>query len=115
MANNFRKEGKYLDLTAPADVDSGELVVVGEIFGVAMYAADNGGEMVLGTGGVWELTKLTGGSSAWTEGVKLYYDKSAKKVQKTTNSNTVQIGVAAKAAADGDATGWVRLNDSFGV
>ena len=48
-------------------------------------------------------------AQAWTEGVKIYWDDSAKNFTTTSSGNTL-CGVAAAAAANPSATGYVRLD-----
>jgi predicted RecA/RadA family phage recombinase len=51
-------------------------------------------------------------STGFTQGTLIYWDNTNKRITKTLTSNKL-IGVAAKAAADGDATARVRLNGAF--
>ena len=109
---NYVQKGETLTLTAPYAVSSGGGVLVGAIFGVASndYASGEDGEFQVA--GVFDLTRETGASSGFTQGALIYWDNTNKRVTKTATSNKL-IGVAARAAADGDATGRVRLNGAF--
>ena len=55
MAKNYVQEGRYLEVTAPAAVSSGDLVKVGSIFGVAQGDAASGATVVIDTQGVHTL------------------------------------------------------------
>ena len=109
MARNFVQEGDVMDLTAPYDVASGAGFLVGSLFAVALGAASNGGAVRGKTTGVFDLVKAA--SQAWTVGVKVYWDNTAKNCTTTVGSNTL-IGVAAAAVGSGagETTGRVRLN-----
>src|SRR5258706_455027 len=107
MSKLVVQPGEVWTVAAPATVLSGAGALIGTQFGGAMKDITNG---VLGpfalTGG-HTLAKATG--IAWTVGILLYWDNSAKNVTNVTTSNT-RIGIAWAAAASGDATGQVRLN-----
>jgi predicted RecA/RadA family phage recombinase len=105
---NLIQKGHTLSLTAPAAVVSGQGILVGSIFGVCTHDAASGDKMDVAVEGVFELPKAAG---ALTEGVKMYWDNTAKNITTTSTSNTL-IGAAVAAAASGDATGFVRLNGS---
>ncbi len=109
MATNFVHEGDVLTLTAPSGgVSSGDLVTIGSILGVALADAAAGASVSIRVTGVWKLPKASG--QAWSEGVTLYWDATAKNA--TTSSGggaNAKLGVAAEAAASADTTGTVRL------
>lgn len=107
--NNYVQPGEILELTTPAAVTKGLGYKIGSIVGLATVSAGSGVKANFLVKGVALVVKATGGSSAWTEGVKLYWDDSAKKFTKTSSGNTL-VGVAVAAAGDNDATGYVRLD-----
>ena len=107
---NYVQAGNNLTLTAPYAVDSGDGALIGSIFGVAAGDADSGAEVDIVTLGVFELPKTS--ALAISIGDKLYWDNTAKVVNKTSTDNTL-IGVAVSAAANPSATVEVRLNGSF--
>lgn len=103
---NYLEEGETVVVTAPEDVDSGEFIKVGELYGVAPVAAASGGEVVLNRCGVYELPKTT--SEAWTQGQKLFWNSSTKKF--TTDASKTPVQAVAFAAADAaDTLGNVLL------
>ena len=103
---NFLEEGETVVVTAPEDVDSGEFIKVGELYGVAPVAAASGGEVVLNLCGAYELPKTT--SEAWTQGQKLFWNSSTKKF--TTDASKTPVRAVAFAAADAaDTLGNVLL------
>lgn len=107
MANNYIQPGANITLPAPADVASGEGVLVGSLFGIAAGDALSGADMDLVTVGVFALPKVS--AQAITAGAKVYWDNSAKLVTTTASGNTL-IGAAIAAAANPSASVNVRLN-----
>lgn len=109
---NYVQKGETLTLTAPYAVSSGGGALVGSVFGVATNDYGLGEEGEFQTVGVFDLTRQAGASTGWSPGALIYCDNTNKFVTKTVGTNKL-IGVAVKAAADGDATGRVRLNGAF--
>jgi predicted RecA/RadA family phage recombinase len=107
---NYIQKGDVMTVTAPAAVASGAGVLVGSIFGVAVRAAASGADIDVDVVGVFDLPKATG--AAWTQGLRLYWDDTAKNVTATASTNKL-IGVAAAAALSGDTIGRVRLSGAF--
>jgi predicted RecA/RadA family phage recombinase len=91
MATNFVKPGENLTVTANAEVESGELVVIGNLAGVALNNAANGAEVVIATTGVFTLTKTS--ALEINVGDFVYAAATAGDVNKTPTSR-VQIGIA---------------------
>lgn len=104
---NFVQPGDIVTVAAPADVSSGDLVVVGTLFGVAATDAKSSADVEIKTSGVFTLPKTS--AQAWTQGVKVYYDADNKVLTTTASTNTL-IGHAVAAAANPSATGVVRLS-----
>lgn len=107
---NYVQKGENLTIPAPADVISGQGVVVGSIFGIAAETVLSGADVDLVTEGVFEMPKVS--ALAIAIGEKVYFDAATKLVNKTAAGNTY-IGVAITAAANPSATVNVRLNGSF--
>jgi len=109
---NYIQPGNTITLMAPYDVNSGDGLLVGSIFGVASAAALNGAAIEAVLVGVFDLTKV--GSQAWSLGDAIYWDNAAKNCTKTTSGNTkIGVAVAAVDNAAGSTIGGVRLNGSF--
>jgi predicted RecA/RadA family phage recombinase len=102
---NMIQPGEILVLTAPYDRSSGQGALIGSIFGIAQVDVLSGSDAAFAVEGVFDISKASG---AVTQGVKLYWDNTAKNVTTTSTSNTL-IGVATAAAASGDSTARVRL------
>jgi predicted RecA/RadA family phage recombinase len=107
---NFIQPGNVITVAAPADVVSGAGVLVGAMFGIASGNAKSTEDLELQVTGVFELPKVA--AQAWAQGVKIYWDNTAKNCTSTASGNTL-IGVATAAAANPSDAGTVRLNGSF--
>lgn len=107
---NYVQPGNTLTLTAPAEIVSGGVVVVGSIIGVANGDADNGAPVDVDTVGVFRLPKVA--ALAIAAGDVVYWDSAAKLVTKTAASNT-KLGVAIESVANPSPNVAVRLNGSF--
>ena len=107
---NYIAPGNVVAVPAPANVSSGDGVLVGSLFGVASYSALSGAEVEVKVNGVFELPKVS--AQAWTVGAAIYWDDTAKKCTTAAGSepaNTL-IGKALAVAANPSDTGVVRLN-----
>lgn len=104
---NYIQPGETITLPAPADVASGDAVLVGAVFGVASATAVTGADVEVARRGVFEMAKKT--AQAWTAGAKLYWDATNSEVTTTASGNTL-IGAAAVAAASADVLGKVLLD-----
>ena len=107
---NAVQRGENLTIPSPAVVSSGDLVVVGALYGVAAGDAETGTDLDLVTVGVFDLPKVS--ALAIAIGDKVYFDASTKLVNKTASGNTY-IGVAVTAATNPSGAVNVRLNGSF--
>lgn len=104
---NFVQPGDTVVVAAPAAVNSGDGVVVGAIFGVAVNGAPNGADVPIKTMGVFDLPKA--GGDAFAVGDRVYWSAGANECTATATGN-YPIGTAVAAAAGGDATVRVRLD-----
>ena len=108
---NYVQDGKYLDFTAAADVDSGDLVEVGSLHGVAVTDVASGAKGVLAMEGVFTLPKLVGGGDAVAAaGDPVYFSAGSVTGDDDTGSNLL-VGYALAAAAQAVATVQVRLSN----
>lgn len=107
MATNFVQEGKALNYTpSGADVASGDFVLIGTIGGVAKTDIADGKTGAVHVSGVFSAPKASG---AVTQGAKLYWNSTNSNLTTTASGNTI-VGVAAEAAASGDANVKILLN-----
>ena len=112
MAKNFVQDGLTIEFTAAAAVASGDVVVIGSLIGVALDAVANGEIGVASIEGVFELPKTTG--TANTVGELIDFDITAAEISKLAvpaAGDIVGCGVAFAAAASGDTTILVKINE----
>ena len=107
---NFVHIGYNITIPAPATVTSGEMVIVGSLFGIVSTDALTGERVTLSATGVFEMAKVA--ANDITLGAVVYYDDSSDLVTTTATGNT-KIGVAVEDAGNGVGTVRVRLNGSF--
>ena len=108
---NYVQEGDYIEITASADIDAGELVQVGSLHGVAVTDIANGANGIIHLEGVYTLPKLTAAAGdACTAGGPVYYDASG--VSGTDASGTrLLVGHSLVAANQAATTVAVRLQN----
>jgi predicted RecA/RadA family phage recombinase len=112
MARNLIQEGDVLTLVAPAAVNSGQLVVVNQMFGVANHSAVSAANVECTIGGVWDLPKANAVSTSAAAGANIHWDATNARTTISASSN-LKIGVAAVTSTNTATTVRVRLNESF--
>ncbi|MDI4231441.1 DUF2190 family protein [Bradyrhizobium sp. Arg237L] len=111
--NNYLEAGHTIVVTALANTASGDFVVAGAFYGIAVAAAAAGTDLVLNrAGGVFELPKATG--AAWTKGDRLYWDAGSKNFTTVPGAGTRAIGAAFADAGAADTIGQVCLDGPAG-
>ena len=106
----YMHDGQTVDYTPGADVAAGDVVVQGEMVGVATRPIASGELGALAVRGVFDFPKATGGGTAFTAGANCYWDDGANVA--TTNAAAGAnklIGKATVAAADADETVRIRM------
>ena len=103
----FVHQGCAVEHTPVADVAVGDVVVLGDLVGVALRAIPANQAGSLAVDGVFDFAKNTG--VTYAVGVILYWDD-ANNVVTATASGNKQIGKAVRAAASADASVRVRLS-----
>jgi predicted RecA/RadA family phage recombinase len=104
---NFIQFGDTVTVPAPSDVSSGDGVLVGTLFGIAVTDAAPGDPVEIKTTGVFTLPKTS--AQAWTVGAAVYWDGTVATTADGSGANTL-IGKALAVAANPSGTGVVRLN-----
>ncbi len=105
----FVHEGCSIEYTPAADVAAGDVVVQGDLVGVAKQPIPANQLGALAVEGVYDFAKATGGGTVLAAGTTVYWDDAANVVTSTSAGNK-QLGKVVKAAADGDATVRVRMS-----
>ena len=110
MVASFVHDGNSINYTTRADVAAGDVVVQGELVGIAKTAIAANLIGAIAVTGVFDVPKATGGSTAITAGANVYWD--AGNTVATTDDDTGNnklLGKTVLAASDADATVRVRL------
>lgn len=107
---NFVQNGKVITYTVPADttIDSGDVVIIGGLKGVAQTGGTTGDAITVQLYGVFNLPKT--GGQAITQGALVYWNAGAGLVTTVSTDNTL-LGHAFLGAASGDTTVDVRLDN----
>lgn len=100
-ATIFRHEGDAIDYTPAANVAAGDVVVQGDLVGVARMDIAAGVLGALAVFGVFDFPKVA--ATAITTGTLVYWDNAAKVATPTASGNKL-IGKAVRDAAAADAT-----------
>lgn len=103
---NYIQAGKNIAVPAPANVTSGDFILIGALGGVVVNTALSGADVPIVREGVFTLPKATG--ETWAVGDQLYWDATNKKFTKTSSGNTL-FGVALSVSASGDTSGSVLI------
>lgn len=103
-------EGSIIDVTAPSGgTTSGVGVLIGAMFGIAVTTNLVGDTVSIHTGGVFDhVAEGAGSGQAFIPGDLVYWDNTAKRMTKTTTSNT-KVGYAVAAKVTTDVTVRLRL------
>ena len=108
MTATYVHKGDSIDYTPAADVAAGDVVVQGDLVGIAKLdiPADTLGSLSLT--GIFDVPKIGGPGMAITTGTKLYWD-SANKYVTPTEIEGKYMGKAVADAGDNDATVRMKL------
>lgn len=83
--NNYIHQGNTLKLSAPYEVNGGDCLQIGAIFGVAKSWASLGEEVEIVTTGVFDVKKCP--KQVWEIGGKLYWDNKDRKITNVGTGN----------------------------
>jgi len=103
----FVQDGWSIDYTPGADVAAGDVVVQGDLVGVAKLDILSGKLGALAVEGVYDFAKNTG--VAYSVGAILYWDDTNNVVTATASGNK-QLGKVVRAAASADTTVRLKLS-----
>jgi len=111
MSVTYIQTGDAVDYTPDADVKAGDVVVQGELVGVAKLDIPTGKLGALAVTGLFDFPKATGAGTAIAAGTRVYWDV-AEQVAKADSEAGAhkEIGKTVNAAADADAVVRVRLS-----
>ena len=103
----FVQTGDAIDYTPTVDVAAGEVIVLGDLVGVAKQPIKANQLGSLAVSGVFDFEKASGAISV---GALVYWDDDDDRVATTVASGNKLLGKAVRAAAAADATVRVRLS-----
>ena len=105
----FIHDGDSIDYTPTiADVAAGDVIVQGDLVGIAKRDIPAGTLGALAVTGVFDMPKLANAGVTIAAGAKVYWAEGPKVVMHDSGAGPY-LGKAVKAAADADATVRVRL------
>lgn len=107
---NYLQAGATVTVTAPANVSSGDVVVVGALVGVAAFDASQNEEVEITTEGVFTLPKKS--TDVVAVGNLLYWDATNHYLTLTAGTGSKPLAGAALAAAG---NGITTVNVKLGV
>jgi len=110
MSTKYIQTGDAVDYTPGANVNAGDVVVQGELVGVAKLDIKTGKLGALAVTGLFDFPKATGAGTAIAAGTRVYWDV-AEQVAKSDSEAGAnkELGKTVKAASDTDAVARVRL------
>ncbi len=107
----FVSEGIAVDYTPTADVTVGDVIVQGDLVGVARTDIKANELGALAVEGIFDIAKTTGVGTAINAGSVVYWDNTNKVATTSDGAGAnKQIGKAVAAAGDNDATVRVKLS-----
>lgn len=111
MSVKYIQTGDAVDYTPGANVSAGEVVVQGQLVGVAKLDIQTGKLGALAVTGLFDFPKATGAGTGIAAGTRVYWDvaEQVAKADSEAGANK-EIGKTVKAAADADALVRVRLS-----
>lgn len=105
---NYIQEGDIIGVTAPSGgIVSGEGLIVGSLFGVALHASTEGEAVEVATKGVYQLPKAT--AAVVAVGTRVAWDNTAKNIN-LPGAGRFLVGIATEAAGNGITSVAVRLD-----
>ena len=105
----FVHDGNLVDYTPGSAVTAGDVVVQGELVGVAKVDIPANVLGALAVTGVFDFPKATGTGTAIATGANCYWDATNQRATTTASGNKL-IGKSVRAAADADATVRIRMS-----
>ena len=106
----FVHDGNAIDYTPSVDVAAGDVVVQGDLVGIANLDIPRNTLGALAVTGVFDVPKLANTGAAIAAGAKVYWDAvNSVATTDTGEGANKYLGKTVRAAADADATVRVRL------
>lgn len=114
MGAQLIRLGLRINYTAPSDIDYGDVVVQGDLVGIATRDIKSGEVGRIALAGLFGIVKATGVGTALAAGTKLYWDGTGKVATDDDGAGANKfMGVSTRAAQDDDR--FVRVLMAGGV
>lgn len=111
MTARFIQDGKSIDYTPGSNVTAGDVIVQGELVGVAKQDIAAGQLGALAIEGVFEFPKPTGAGTDAAVGTMMYWDAADGNAQETADTGTNKlIGKLVKACTTTDTVCLIKLD-----
>jgi predicted RecA/RadA family phage recombinase len=108
---DFIQDGASIDYTPGSDVAAGEVIVQGDLVGVAKMTIPTGHAGALAVEGIFDFAKEAEGGVTFAVGALAYWDAANKFAVPTDGAGAnKRLGKVVVAAADADTTVRVRLD-----
>lgn len=104
----YVQDDEAVDFTPNADVLPGDVIVQGDLIGIAVRGISANTPGALLVEGIFDVPKTAGGGTGIASGTKVYWDATNKVATATAGTNRF-LGKTTTAAADADTTVRVRL------
>jgi len=109
MGAQLIRLGLRINYTAPSDIDYGDVVVQGDLVGIATRDIKSGEVGRIALAGLFGIVKDTGVGTAINAGTKVYWDDTSKFATANDGGGRNNIlGVSTREAQDGDRGGRGR-------
>ena len=103
----FYQDGKRIDIVQSGDIDSGDVVLIGELIGVQTHQIKKDEKGSVAVSGVFQVVKKS--ADTFTAGQKVYWDNTLKQATSTASGNTL-MGITVAQAGSSDSTVLVKIN-----
>jgi predicted RecA/RadA family phage recombinase len=114
MLAKYVQRGHEIDFTPEADVAAGDVVIIGDLAGIAKLDIKAGTLGALALVGVFDIPKATGEGTAIATGTIVFWD-ATNKIVTTAAGNNKYLGKTIIASTDNDAHARVIINVSRDV
>ena len=103
----FYQDGKRIDIVQSANIESGDIVLIGELIGVQTNQIQKDEKGSVAVSGVFQVVKKS--ADTFTAGQKVYWDNTLKQATSTASGNTL-MGITVAQAGASDIIVFVKIN-----
>ena len=103
----FYQDGERIDIVQSNDIESGDVVLIGELIGVQTNQIKKDENGSVAVSGVFKVVKKS--ADTFTAGQKVYWDNTLKQATSTASGNTL-MGITVAQAGSSDSNVLVKIN-----